>query len=415
MNPLLPTQSRWVRQEFTDWHHFTLGALFTVPADLTPAALSDAVRRVLDRNPALRTAYRPGADGWTAEVRDIAPATVVRAAELPDYRGRTDELADEIVRLQPTLRPRDGEVLRIAHFPYGDEPGRLLMLAHHLTLDGFSMNILGAELDRALAGRPAGPLAATPADYVRAVEKWAVSEMALADADQWLDRPWDQVAAVPQDLAEDATLPTMRVDSAELDADLTARLTAACRKHRLRPSDVLLDAAAQAVMARWGLPAVAVDTYHIGRHRTPMDIDVVDTIGYLQNTFPIVFGARDHFDATDVRAVPERMFGFDALRFFTGRLADLPATTLRFNFRGHIGRIESRPGLVLDPADEPVRRGRAQSQTERYHLMLEGDVIDGHLVLHIKYSTGQYHPETIAELLGAAMDRIRATTGELSC
>ena len=53
-----------------------------------------------------------------------------------------------------------------------------------------------------------------------------------------------------------------------------------------------------------------------------MGIDVIDTIGYLQNTFPIVFAKRDRFDPADVRAVPDRMFGFDALRVFSGPLSE---------------------------------------------------------------------------------------------
>jgi hypothetical protein len=336
---------------------------------------------------------------------------VLRRAELPDYRGHADVLDEEIVRQQPTLRPQEGEVFRVVHFPFGDEPGRLLVTVHHLTLDGFSMGLVGAELDRALRDRPPGPLCATPADYDAATEKWAASEEAAKDADRWLGRPWDLVGNPPPDSRGDATLPTMRIDSAELEAGATRALTAACRAGGLRPSDVLLDAAAQAVMARWGLSAVAVDTYHIGRHLTPMGIDVIETIGYLQNTFPIVFVRRDRFDPADIRAVPDRMFGFDALRFFSGRLDDVPPTTLRYNFRGHMGRLGRNPGVLLGEADEPIRRQRAQRQTEAYTLMLEGDVIDGRLVLHIKYSTGQYRRQTIAGLLADALDRTR----ELTC
>ncbi|MDL4816955.1 condensation domain-containing protein [Actinomadura opuntiae] len=415
MNRLLPTQYRWTRMDFGEWRHFNLGTLFTVPAGLSDGTLAPAVQRVVDRNPALRTAYRRGAAGWTAEERPADAATVVRAAELPDYRGRTGAMEEEIARLQGTLRPDEGEVFRVVHFPFGDEPGRLLATVHHLTLDGFSMGLVGGELDRALRGREPGPPCAAPADYVAAVEKWVASDEAAQDAGRWLDRPWDRVANPPPDLDGDATLPTMRIDSGELEADVTAALAAACRKAALRPSDVLLDAAAQAVMARWDLPAVAVDAYHVGRHLTPMGIDVIDTIGYLQNTFPIVFTARDRFDPADVRAVPDRMFGFDALRFFSGRLDDLPATTLRYNFRGHMGRLNSRPGAYLGEADEPIRRRRAQGQTEAYTLMLEGDVIDGRLVLHIKYSTGQFEPGTIADLLAGALDRVRATTREPAC
>jgi len=413
MTSLLPTQQRWLRSEFTDWHHFNLAWLGAVPADLTRERLHHAVQQVLDRQPALRTAYRESGAGRRSETLELSADTVIRQPELTDYRGQGEALSAEIAQAQRTLRPDLGEVFRVIHFPYGDEPGRLLLCMHHLTLDGYSVGLVATELERALQGRP-GPLSATPEEYVKAVEEWVGTPEAEADLRQWLARPWDRVGQPPTDLAGDTTLPTMRVAGTQLDTEQTRALTVACRGHRLRPADVLLDALAQTVMGRWSLDAVAVDTYHMGRHLTPLDIDVIDTVGYLQNTFPVVIGLRGDFDPTDLRSVPERMFGFDALRHFTDRLTGVPDTTLRFNFRGQLGRLDQRPGELLRLTDEPVGQTRSQRQTERYTLMAEGDLVEGRLMLHIKHSTGQYRPETIAQLLDGALDRVLATTRKLA-
>lgn len=409
---LLPTQQRWTgNRPDADWHHFNLGWLFTVPAGLTGGALASAVRRVLDRNPALRTAYRETPGGWRAHVLDLEPDAVMTASELADYRGEPDALAGEIAKAQTTMRPEDGVVFRVVRFPFGDQPGRLLVIVHHLTLDGFSLGILADELERALRGDAEGPRGATPGDYVAAVEKWVDTDEAAADADAWRSRPFSEVRLPPTDLDAAAPLSTMRLDTVRLTVDETRALATTSADRGVRVSDVLLDAAAQSIMARWDLPAVAVDTYHIGRHLTPLDVDVVDTIGYLQNTFPIVLRARAHFDPADLLAVPARMFGFDALRHFTDRLDEVPRTTVRYNFRGQLGRLDERAGALLRPADEPLRPLRSQAQTERYTLMIEGDVVDRRLELHIKYSVGHYRPETVADLLGGAIRRVR----ELAC
>ncbi|MGW5685413.1 condensation domain-containing protein [Nonomuraea sp. NPDC003754] len=417
MTCLLPAQRRWVgNRPDADWHHFNLGWLFTVPAELTGEILVRAVERLLERNPALRTAYRVTPHGWRSQVLSPQAGTVMGRAELADYRGEAAALAEEIARAQTRMRPADGQVLHVVHFPFGDEPGRLLVIIHHLTLDGFSMGIVADELESALRGELEGPRRpATPADYVAAVEQWVRTEEAAADARRWRARPFDAVRMPPTDRDEPASLSTMRLAGIRLSAAETAVLARASRARGLRVSDVVLDAAAQAIMARWGLPAVGVDTYHVGRHLTPLNIDVVDTVGYLQNTFPIVFTARDGFDPADLRAVPERLFGFDALRHFTDELADLPKTTLRYNFRGQLGRLDERAGALLRSADEPLGPLRSQVQTERYTLMLEGDVVDRRLELHIKYSTGHYHPGTVRELLEEAVVRVRAAAEELTC
>jgi non-ribosomal peptide synthase protein (TIGR01720 family) len=399
--------------QFDDWKHFNLGALFAVPPDLSGTAVRDAVQRVLERNPALRTAYVPGPGGWHTQERAPIADVTVRAAQARTYAGSPDALSAEVNGLQTSLDPSAGDVLRVVHFPFAEDSGRLLLLVHHLTLDGFSMGLLVGELDRALSGRPPGPTPAAPGEYLAAVEKWIDSDEAALDLDQWLDRPWSQVAVPPTDADGDATLPSMRLATEALDVASTEALTSWCRSAGLRPSDVLLDAAAQALMSRWSLAALAIDTYHVGRHITPFAIDVIDTIGYLQNTFPVVFTRRDRFDPADLRAVPERLYGFDALRHFGDQLTHVPASAVRFNFRGHMGRLERRPGRVLVTADEPLGRMRSPRQTEAYRLMLEGDVIDGQLYFHIKYSTGHYLETTINALLHDTLERVRLSAGEM--
>lgn len=68
---LLPTQYRWVNEPVSDINHFNLGALYYTPIELTLEKLRDAIKIVIDRNEALRTAYKKVSTGWVAKVMPL--------------------------------------------------------------------------------------------------------------------------------------------------------------------------------------------------------------------------------------------------------------------------------------------------------------------------------------------------------
>src|SRR5690606_5270915 len=67
-------------------------------------------------------------------------------------------VARETRRAQADLDPRAGRMLQVVWLDAGDEPGRLLVLVHHLAVDGVSWHVLGPDLRAAWeavrSGRP---------------------------------------------------------------------------------------------------------------------------------------------------------------------------------------------------------------------------------------------------------------------
>ena len=130
-----------------------------VDTDLTLTDLRTGVHRVLERHDALRLLLTLAPDGSIELV--VRPADAVSATAVVSEVNATDgDVADQIAalaqRLAACLDPLTGDLLRIALLRTGPEtPDRLVVVAHHLVVDGVSWRALPDLQAACEAARPA--------------------------------------------------------------------------------------------------------------------------------------------------------------------------------------------------------------------------------------------------------------------
>ncbi|MFG1829407.1 amino acid adenylation domain-containing protein [Micromonospora chersina] len=149
---------------------------FGTPLD--PDRLARALRRVVERHPALRTVFPDGPDGPVQQVRPTADVTPVVAPPDPgtSLDARLRRLAAEATRAPMDLAA--GPLLRAHLVP--DDAGRalaLLLVVHHIVCDDWSFGVLVRDLAEAYdregdpAAAPEQP-AAGPAAFARSQRDW---------------------------------------------------------------------------------------------------------------------------------------------------------------------------------------------------------------------------------------------------
>ncbi|MFI5978429.1 amino acid adenylation domain-containing protein [Streptomyces sp. NPDC051452] len=407
---LLPAQRRWLYDgDLPERDHFCLNALFSTDPGVGAGRLRAVAGSLLRRHPALRTVLH--ADG-TACLAEPDPDTCVRIVDLTGVPAatRTARLEEELAAAQRSMSLADGRVFALLYAELGDGTARLLLTVHHFVLDGVSMGLLVDELEALLADAPPPPPATGPRAVGTATRTWLDSLQAREDAAQW-ERQIGEFTVLRAERNDDDRLPTLRTHRFRLSAEATRLVTHDLPAAGIAPHDFALGALVGG-LARWtGQPAHGVDVYAHSRDTSVGDLDLSRTVGYVQSTFPAVLrwqgeGITALRSALEgLHALPERRYGFDALRHASPveaertALAGLPRPTVRLNFRGHLLRLEQRAsGAVLRAADESFGAHRSPLQRERYLLMAEGDIIDGELELSLKYSTGRWSPERIAAL-----------------
>ncbi|MFD9410731.1 non-ribosomal peptide synthase/polyketide synthase [Streptomyces sp. NPDC059989] len=367
--PLLPLMRRLVTRggRFAQYHQ---SVTLTLPPT-TREHLAAALGAVLERHETLRMSVAD-ADGLT--ITPVGPAGPAALADslLTRIDAPADTSDEELTALvaehtgaaRDGLDPTAGRMLRAVWFDRGPEnPGRLLLVVHHLAVDGVSWRIIVPDLaeawEAATAGRsPELPPAGTSFAH------WARAFTALPtdDADRWRELLaagdpliGPRLLDPALDLRGDAGRLTLR-----LPADVTGAVLAALpAAFHAGPDDVLLTALAAAVpLWRGDRADLLVDVESHGRHEDLVPgADLSRTVGWFTVAHPVRLdtgadGPRAVLDGTDaagdalravkerLRATPRQGIGHGLARFTDPRtaplFAELPEAQIGFNYLGRV-------------------------------------------------------------------------------
>ncbi|WP_405858833.1 amino acid adenylation domain-containing protein [Streptomyces sp. NBC_00090] len=374
--PLTPVM-RWAdgRGGPLDGHNQSM--VLRVPAELTLPRLVDCVRAVLDRHDALR-AHRTDR---TLVVGPAGSADAAAAVRRVDASGADetalDALADAEGRAALTaLAPREpGGMLRAVWLDRGPErTGLLVLVVHHLVVDGVSWRVLAPDLAQAWDAVSRGrtprldPVGTSLRTWAHRLADAAVSPEREAELPYWrevLARGAAPLADRALDPRKD-TLETAGRLTLRLPAEVThALLTAVPAAFHAEVNDVLLTAFALAYR-RWrgdGGP-VLVDLEGHGREEAALPgADLSRTVGWFTSVYPVLLDVPADADGDpgaalkgvkeQLRAVPGKGIGYGVLRHlhprFGAQLAPLGDPEIGFNYLGRF----SAPTAAADWAVVP--------------------------------------------------------------
>ncbi|PAZ12590.1 non-ribosomal peptide synthetase [Streptomyces sp. SA15] len=353
---------------------FSQSVLLVTPAGADEKRLTAALQALVDHHDVLR--MRLAADDRPAV---IPPPGSVDAGALLERIA----VPDGDFGLVPQPQVDTEKLLHAVWFDAGpDRPGRLLLTAHHLAVDGVSWSILRFDLAAAWREEELSTRGTSFRRWARLLEREARERAPeLAVWQEALDHPDPLLGARRTDPERDVA-DSMRHLTRELPKDVTTELlTTVPAAFHAGPDDVLL-AALAAAFARWRRhPALLLDIERHGREEIADGVDLSRTVGWFTSVVParLDLAGVDLDDPAGVlksvkeqlRSVPDHGIGHGLLRHLnpeTGPvLAALPAPQIGFNYLGraaHLGEADwsvapespRNLGAAHDPA-QPVAHG----------------------------------------------------------
>ncbi|WP_226890108.1 condensation domain-containing protein, partial [Nostoc sp. MG11] len=107
---------------------------------------------------------------------------------------------------QASLNLSDGPIMQVVMFNLGvDEDARLLIIIHHLAVDGVSWRILLSDLEtiyqQLIAQQPIklSPKTTAYIDWAEKLNNYAQSQIIKQQLDYWLKQPWSKTKPLPSD------------------------------------------------------------------------------------------------------------------------------------------------------------------------------------------------------------------------
>lgn len=139
--PLTPIENWWLAQKPAQPHHFNQAVMLEVLQRQGADELERRLKGLVHHHDALRLRLVRTESGWR---QFIAPH---ESANFFSYHEGVGNMAQIAGRLQASLDLENGPIIRAAYFDSGpDENGRLLIVIHHIAVDGVSWRILLEDL-----------------------------------------------------------------------------------------------------------------------------------------------------------------------------------------------------------------------------------------------------------------------------
>ncbi len=425
-----PIQGWFFEQDLYDKNHFNQAFLFITKEPLEEDLLSSALATLVHHHASLRLRYRKEGEHWLQyySKENESLLVPVETIDLSHQEKETQEdfIKESCTRLQQTLNIEKGPIMRVGIFKgHSDGYPRVVIVIHHLVIDGVSWRILLEDLERLyfqLQTKSPLQLPCKTQSYqawTEALRHYAKSEPLQSQWDYWLS-VGRGASSLPLDKnSEELPLKEDCIDyTVMLNHDLTqALLNKVPAAYRTQVNDILLAALALAFYEWRDQKDILLHLEGHGREDCVGEVDVSRTLGWFTSLFPIhlrlpllttnlwndkniaetLKSTKEH-----LRTIPDKGLGYGVLRYLTEdkrchELIKLDKALLSFNYLGQLdAHIEE--GKFLRYAKESAGLSVSPKNKTPHVLDINGWVVNGSLRMVFTYSLQHFDRESIEAL-----------------
>ncbi len=428
---LLPIQRQFFTDE-TELHHYNQAVMLTTAPGFDAKALRAIVAKLLAHHDALRLCFSAIDGQWQAEHLPLGDA-LVRAAVQWQQLDNLDpqNLLDSANQAQRSLSPQKGQLLKAIGYSdtQADQPGRLLLVIHHLVVDGISWRILLEDCET-LYGQWLAQQPLQLPDKSSSLQQWGafLHEFSQTDAVAEQCRYWQDSLAVEVPLLRESAQAVSDSDGAvgvlaqqasfELEAKQTELLLGRCNSaYRTTINELLLAGLLLAMHRRVGVVAMRIDLEGHGREALSEQLDLGRTVGWFSSIYPLTLTI-ESADIDDLivavkeqyRQVPDNGIGYGLLKFLAEepQLQQQPSSELVFNYLGQFDQLCEQDNF-FKPAQEPSGDSKSRGRKPLNPLSLNGFVAQQRLGFVLGFNGNVYD----VDVMQALMDEYANALGDI--
>ncbi|MCP5053621.1 MAG: amino acid adenylation domain-containing protein [bacterium] len=438
--PLTAVQKQFFLEHPQHHHHFNQSFMLFNPNGFDKDLLHSVFRHLARHHDTLRMVFQ-----WDEthsrmvqeNQDDSGPLFHLETVDLTDTASNIgQEIEKSAGLLQSSIDLAAGPLFKTLLFKTrsGDH---LLMVCHHLVVDGVSWRILLEDFNRAChqlqQDKPVKlpPKTISFKEWAHRVEQYADSEKLYREMQYWTEVIQTQIEPLPVDEVieeEKRTFRHTRTVTMELDEDQTRQLLVRSGSPsnkgtgNIEINDILLTALVTAMHQWAGVTRIRLTLEGHGREDIFEGADTSSTVGWFTSKFPVVLeteGSGNLYAQLDwtrktLRSIPHKGIGYGILRYLSGRdeveaLKTLPEPTVSFNYLGQFDSGD--PGEDVSFSDYGT--GATVNPDMRFTntLDINGLVSENRLAFYFAYNDFEYREESIKKL--AALYRsclVRLTT-----
>ena len=414
---LTPMQRWFFEKDMTDKHHWNQSVMLYKKEGFQGEIIKKAFYEIIKHHDALRMIYEENEEEIkqiNKRIKDSLLSIEINDITEENYERVIEERAE---KLQSNIDLSQGPLVKIGLFKtsIGDY---LLIVIHHLVIDGVSWRIILEDLASAYEKLENGKTVDLPMkttsfkEWSQRLNKYSRSEELLKEKEYWMELEKENVLPLPRDNeALENKVKDSNTTKIELSKEGTKNLLEkANRPYNTEINDILLAALGLSIKEWSKNNKVLIGLEGHGREGIIKDVDITRTVGWFTSEYPVILNIETTNDIGDIvkdvketlRKIPNKGIGYGILKYITPQeykeemSFDL-TPEISFNYLGQFDRDVNNNLFKIGD----VSGGNQISiNSERQHTLdISGFIADEKLSILVGYNRKEYQEENIINLI----------------
>jgi amino acid adenylation domain-containing protein/non-ribosomal peptide synthase protein (TIGR01720 family) len=419
--PFTPIQQAFFEWGVTNVNHFNQAVILALEPEVDSLLIEQTLTALLTHHDVLRLRFEQRDRQWVQIYGESAGRIAFTRRDLAKYPEDEQRrmLEEDAARVQASLDLTEGPLLRAVEYRLGGGERRLLIVAHHLIIDGVSWRIMLEDIENAYHQLTRGeavrlsPKTSSFRRWAERLRQYRHEKVFQKEIEYWLSPEWGEapVASRVDEVLEGNTVESTDNVAVRLGLELTqALLRDVPAAYHTQINEALLTALAEAHWGWTGNRSLLIELEGHGREDVFDGIDLTRTVGWFTALFPVRLQINSEHPGTalkeikeQLRSIPNRGLGYGVLRYLSDdpdmreRLRRLPQPQISFNYLGQFNEV-SWGGPIFKPAGESYGPPQSLEDQRRTLLDITGMIVDGCLEVNWTYSKNIYRRSSVEDL-----------------
>ncbi|MBQ4816178.1 non-ribosomal peptide synthetase [Bacillus pumilus] len=421
---LTPIQRWFFERTFTDQHHWNLSMMLHAPNGFDLSMTEQVMQKLLSHHDALRMVYRQENDSILQyNQRELTEPIAMISHDVSKEHDVKKAISTYANEYQRQLNLETGPLMKVICLRAKDGD-HLLIVTHHLVIDGVSCRILLEDFMSLYQQAAQGQTLVLPPkthsfkEWAEAIERYAQSKPLKSQSEYWneIDRMPMTTLPVDHEVTKRKVAQTKAVQMQLSESETEHLLTDIHLPYTTEMNDILLCALGLAVQEWTGESHVHVQLEGHGREDILSGLDVSRTIGWFTSMYPVVLKAKPDQSIAEaikgtkemLRRVPNKGIGYGILKYLTATESSgqhvQPEISLNY-----LGQIDQEVTTELfGPSAYDMGRQASPDSEAVYKLNLSGLVQHNRFKLSCSYCSDEYEEETIQKFMALLKEKIQS-------
>jgi amino acid adenylation domain-containing protein/non-ribosomal peptide synthase protein (TIGR01720 family) len=428
--PLTPIQHEFFKNNHSDPNHFNQSIMLLAQKRIEFSILEKAVAALISHHESLRFRFSLLDNGeWKQDVSQESENELI--CRVVDFSSIEDKLTFKIEQesfdAQKSLDIKQGPLIRVVLFECGQQRLQcLLIVIHHLVVDGISWGILLEDLEQFYCQLAESKTLVFPSEshsyqqWSNLLKRYAYSK----DLEQELGY-WQKIimhlknAPLLTDYKSEILVDLNATDTFNLsltEEDTIKLLYEVPKTYNTEINDILLTALVLAIGDWSKRYALGFFLEGHGREEIMQGIEISKTVGWFTSIFPVYLYLENPNELLEaiksiqeqLKEIPNKGIGYGILTYLRENYVKSPTeVSLRFNYLGQWDTTLSTNPLFTFSKEMPGFNISSKNKLP-YLLDMLCMVKDQKFQLSLMFSKKHYHPDTIKKIVEYYLARLKA-------